>query len=210
MHLALTKWELANLHLPPVTTVTLYSGIAPIQFLRDRIALILDKNPWLTSRIVKKSTADGVVAMAYDWELWEKAQVVLDSRYAHRNRKPKRDFAFTGLIRCGHCGCSMVAELKKSRYVYYHCSRAKEKCPEPYTQEEILEERFAELLERIRFDDEVLAWVSQALRVSHEDERQHHEDANRHDVRRQARWSDRQRFLRPQGDGVARRAAKVP
>jgi hypothetical protein len=104
MHLALTKWELANLHLPPVTTVTLYSGIAPIQFLRDRIALILDKNPWLTSRIVKKSTADGVVAMAYDWELWEKAQVVLDSRYAHRNRKPKCDFAFTGLIRCGHCG----------------------------------------------------------------------------------------------------------
>jgi hypothetical protein len=40
-------------------------------------------------------------------------------------------------------------------------------------------ERFAELLERIRFDDEVLAWVSQALRVSHEDERQHHEDAIR-------------------------------
>ena len=66
VNLSLTKWELANLHLPPVTTVTLYSGTAPVQFLRHRISLILDKNPWLTSRIVKKSTKDGVVAMAYD------------------------------------------------------------------------------------------------------------------------------------------------
>ena len=73
----------------------------------------------------------------------------------------------------------MVAEIKKSRYVYYHCSRAKGKCPEPYTREEVLEERFAELLDRLRFDDEVLAWVSQALRVSHGDEKQHHEDAIR-------------------------------
>ena len=31
----------------------------------------------------------------------------------------------------------------------------------------------------MRFDDEVLAWVSQALRVSHGDEKQHHEDAVR-------------------------------
>jgi hypothetical protein len=66
VNLALSTWELANLHLPPVTTVTLYSGTAPVQFLRHRIALILEKNPWLTSRIVKKSTKDGVVAMAYD------------------------------------------------------------------------------------------------------------------------------------------------
>ena len=112
-------------------------------------------------------------------ELWDRVQAILDGRYVNRNRKPKRDFAFTGLIRCGHCGCSMVAEIKKSRYIYYHCSRAKGKCPEPYTREEVLEERFAELLDRLRFDDEVLAWVSQALHVSHDDEKQHHGDAIR-------------------------------
>ena len=27
--LKLTKWELGNLHLPPVTTVTLYEGVPP-------------------------------------------------------------------------------------------------------------------------------------------------------------------------------------
>ena len=63
--LKLTKWELANLHLPPVTTVTLYQGAAPVAFLRHRLAMIFEKNPWLTSRIVKKNTADRVAALAY-------------------------------------------------------------------------------------------------------------------------------------------------
>jgi hypothetical protein len=63
--LKLTEWELANLHLPPVTTVTLYEGSCPVEFLRSRIASMLEKNPWLTSRIVRKNTTDGVVAMAY-------------------------------------------------------------------------------------------------------------------------------------------------
>ena len=61
--LKLTKWELNNLHLPPVTTVTLYEGTAPVEFLRRRLTMILEKNPWITSRIVKKNTADNVVAL---------------------------------------------------------------------------------------------------------------------------------------------------
>jgi hypothetical protein len=64
--LKLTKWELANLHLPPVTTVTLYEGEAPLDFLRQRLAMMLEKNPWLTSRIIKQSTDDGVIALAYE------------------------------------------------------------------------------------------------------------------------------------------------
>jgi len=64
--LALTTWELANLHLPPVTTVTFYSGEAPVSYLRRRIALMLEQNLWLTSRIVKKSTTECVIALAYD------------------------------------------------------------------------------------------------------------------------------------------------
>ena len=63
--LKLTEWEVANLHLPPVTTVTLYEGSAPVKFLRSRIGSMLKKNPWLSSRIVKKETSDGVVALAY-------------------------------------------------------------------------------------------------------------------------------------------------
>ncbi len=64
-HLKLTEWELANLHLPPVTTVTLYEGPAPVENLRSRIGMMLEKNPWLTARIVKKNPPDGIVALTY-------------------------------------------------------------------------------------------------------------------------------------------------
>ncbi len=64
--LNLTQWEIENLHLPPVTTLTLFEGAPPVEFLRRRLAMMLDKNPWLTSRIVKKSTENGVVALAYN------------------------------------------------------------------------------------------------------------------------------------------------
>ena len=59
----------------------------------------------------------------------------------------------------------------------YHCSGAKGKCPEPYTREEIFEERFAELLKRLSLDDEILGWVTEALRQSHGDEKRHHDEA---------------------------------
>jgi hypothetical protein len=42
----------------------------------------------------------------------------------------------------------MVGEVKKGRYIYYHCSGYKGKCPEPYVREEVLSEQFSALLER--------------------------------------------------------------
>jgi site-specific DNA recombinase len=110
-------------------------------------------------------------------ELWERVQEVIQQRLGRRRQKQKHDFAFSGLIACGHCGCSMVGELKKKRYVYYHCTGNKGKCPEPYIREEVLERQFTAALRRLKFDDEVLAWVKQALRQSHADERQDHEEA---------------------------------
>jgi site-specific DNA recombinase len=108
-------------------------------------------------------------------ELWERVQDVLDGRYAKRHRRAKHDFAFTGLITCGHCGCSIVGEIKKQRYIYYHCTGYKGKCHEPYIREEVLERQFTDLLGRLTFDDEVLDWVRTALQESHANERHEHE-----------------------------------
>ncbi len=78
--LKLTEWEVANLHLPPVTTVTLYEGSAPVEFLRSRITNMLKKNPWLTSRIVKKNTASNVVTMVYSKTF--DAESVIDQHFS--------------------------------------------------------------------------------------------------------------------------------
>jgi site-specific DNA recombinase len=110
-------------------------------------------------------------------ELWQRVQGVLDARNASKLRRGKRDFAFSGLMNCGHCGCAMVGELKKRRYVYYHCTGYKGKCGEPYVREEVIAEKFAQILGQLSFGDEVLQWVSAALRESHADQRKEHDAA---------------------------------
>ncbi len=110
-------------------------------------------------------------------ELWDRVQGVLDGRNARKLRHDKRDFAFSGLMSCGHCGCAMVGELKKGRYVYYHCTGYKGKCPEPYVREEVIAERFSQILGRFSFGDEVLCWITKGLRESHADEQREHEAA---------------------------------
>ena len=58
-------------------------------------------------------------------------------------------------------------EIKKQRYVYYHCIGYWDKCRgnpascrRKYVREEALEARFTELLSRLNFDDEVLEWCA--------------------------------------------------
>ena len=80
----------------------------------------------------------------------------------------------------------MVGEIKKQRYVYYHCTGYADKCRgnpvlcrRKYVREEVLATQFAELLGRLKFDDEVLEWVRGSLHASHTDERREHEEAIR-------------------------------
>jgi site-specific DNA recombinase len=110
-------------------------------------------------------------------ELWSTVQDILDGRNAKKTRSVKEQFAFSGLVTCGHCGCAMVGEIKKGRYIYYHCTGYKGKCPEKYTREKVLEERFGQVLKGISFPDEVVDLVTRALRESHVDERAFREDA---------------------------------
>ena len=131
-------------------------------------------------------------------ELWERVQGVMDGRLAKKHRRMTRDFAFSGLIACHTCGCAVVGEIKKERYVYYHCTGHADKCQgnpatcrRKYVREEVLEKQFTELLGRLRFDGEVLEWVRDALHASHADERREHEEAIRRLQAEHKRLGDR-------------------
>ena len=52
----------------------------------------------------------------------------MDGRNASKHRRVTHDFAFSGLIACGRCGCSVVGEIKKQKYIYYHCTGYADKC----------------------------------------------------------------------------------
>jgi len=117
-------------------------------------------------------------------DLWERVQGVMDGRNTKKPKRSKHNFAFSGLIACAKCGCSVVGEIKKQKYIYYHCTGYADKCQgEPascrrkHVREEILEKQFTDMLGRLHFDDEVLDWVRDALHASHADERREHEEA---------------------------------
>ena len=98
-------------------------------------------------------------------EVWERDQSLLDAK-THR-KKMTHDFTYSGIINCGHCGCSMVAEIKKGKYVYYHCTNGKgTNCPEPYTREEQLTEELTSVLGELVVPKLITDWLRAALRES--------------------------------------------
>jgi hypothetical protein len=96
-------------------------------------------------------------------EVWDRVQEILDGRNAKKHRKVTHDFVYSGMVCCGHCGCSLVGEVKKGRYVYYHCTGYRGKCPEPYTREELLEQQFASVLRDLIVPPAVLRWLQSEL-----------------------------------------------
>jgi site-specific DNA recombinase len=88
-----------------------------------------------------------------------------------------REFAFTGLIRCGECGSSVTAERKVNRYgsvyVYYHCTRKKPgvRCRQRVIRVEKLEEQILDRLRRISVPRPHLEWMLKHLGKLHAEER---------------------------------------
>lgn len=109
-------------------------------------------------------------------ELFDKVQTVL-ANHSQKKGKVERKFAFMGLMVCGDCGCSITAEIKKGKYVYYHCTKGKGNCDNSkhFVREEKITHQFGEVLKDLQMDQERLEWVKEALRRSHQDEKIYHD-----------------------------------
>ena len=99
--------------------------------------------------------------------LWFKVQDVREDRSIE---KPKQthEFAYTGLMKCGHCDCAITAERKKKKYNYYHCTEYKGKHGEPHIREERLDEQFSSLLQGLAVDQEIGAFIVNAIQTDTE------------------------------------------
>jgi hypothetical protein len=58
----------------------------------------------------------------------------------------------------------MVAEIKKKRYVYYHCSGYRGKCPEPYLRQERLETHMVSVLRRLHCAQPATLQIEKAIK----------------------------------------------
>ena len=109
-------------------------------------------------------------------ELWEKVQNILQGKTIKKPRWGNKDFKFSRLIRCSKCGYSIAAEIKKEKYVYYHCV-GESSCRRKYVREEVLEKQFSEILGNLHLDGEVLGWAREALHKSLSDQQKEHKEA---------------------------------
>lgn len=102
---------------------------------------------------------------------FERVQEIMGKRDAIRPQK--ETFAFTGLMKCGSCGCSITAESKVKKckngnshyYTYYHCTKKKVdiKCEEKCVEVRKLEVMFKEKLADLQISDAFKAWAIKHL-----------------------------------------------
>jgi len=68
-----------------------------------------------------------------------------------------------GLIRCGTCGHSVTAELKKERFVYYHCTGYGSQHKPEYYRQERLDSQFLGVIQAITIPEELHGWLMECL-----------------------------------------------
>ena len=175
------RYATGNYSIKEIARMARSEGLAPRQggtkVPLSTIAKILSNRIYSGEFEWKGRTYRGTYEPLVSRELWQRVQDTAALRGRKRTRKAKHDFPFSGLLSCGHCGCALVGDIKKGKYVYYRCTRKKGECDEPYTRQEVFEERFGELLKGFRMDSEIARWVADALRASHVDETQYREEA---------------------------------
>ena len=91
-------------------------------------------------------------------KLFESVQQVMGNR-AKKKRKRKNEFAFSGLMKCGNCGCAITAEKQKG-HNYYRCTKKKIVCSEKYLREENLVEQIKTIIQKVSLSDE---WADNML-----------------------------------------------
>lgn len=84
---------------------------------------------------------------------------------------------YKGLILCKHCGCSITCshKIKNGKsYIYYHCTKKRGKCPQPYITEQNLEDQIFENITEIQIDKEGLNECLSLIKKKHTFEVKNH------------------------------------
>jgi site-specific DNA recombinase len=136
-------------------------GETGMKFAKGYLHKIL-KNPFYGGYFLwNGKTFKGTQELIVDPVIFQKVQHLFTN--SNRSRCHKHDFAFSGLLTCAFDQCSVTAEVKKKKYIYYHCTGYKGKCGLPYVREEVLGEQLGQILENIHIPDDVLGQLQNDL-----------------------------------------------
>ena len=75
------------------------------------------------------------------------------------------NFPYTNLIKCSKCGCYLTAEIKKGKYIYYHCTGNKGgNCKSSYLRQDVIEKAIAEILQQLYISEEDIVRVKDCVK----------------------------------------------
>ncbi|MBR3628592.1 MAG: recombinase family protein [Elusimicrobia bacterium] len=97
-------------------------------------------------------------------ELWLKANEAL--KKSSRPHISKHNFAFTNLLICDTCGCTILGEIQKGRYIYYRCSHTKNKHKiKEYIPENDLANKFGNIIKAISIPKNVGDMIKEGIEL---------------------------------------------
>src|SRR5712692_3641063 len=102
-------------------------------------------------------------------DLYGRAQAVL--RGHNKPKYRKHEIAFRGLLRCAEDNCTITAELKKGKYVYYRCTGYRGKCATPRFTEAEMGQKLGAVLKGIQIPDDVLTRIQESLTTDQDQRR---------------------------------------
>ena len=104
-----------------------------------------------------KGTHPGLISS----ELYVQAQNVLNRH--NRPKYSKHEIAFRGMLTCAHDDCMVTGEIKKGKYVYYHCTGYRGPCALPRFREEEISQRLGHVLRDVQIPSEVARSIGASL-----------------------------------------------
>ncbi len=95
-------------------------------------------------------------------KLYDDCQVVSGNR--NRPRAKTKGFTLSGFITCKNCGCAITAEIKKEKYIYYHCTNGKGDCDQKSfnANEKSLHDYISLDMEKLRISQKIVDIVYKA------------------------------------------------
>jgi len=108
--------------------------------------------------------------------LYNKVREVINSYNKQNFKRTNKPYIFRGLVKCQECGCSISPEIKKGKYVYYHCTNYHGNCKNVvWIKEEELLEQIKPTLKGLKLTTEATEKLKRELRTTHEMEKAHYD-----------------------------------
>ncbi len=93
------------------------------------------------------------------------------------NKKPFKyaglPYMYRGLLRCGHCGCSITPEKHKG-FTYYHCTQYKGKHGAKWLREEEITEQLGQVFKSLQLPEATVQKITDNLNELHKDKIKFH------------------------------------